>query len=150
MHLKTLSDGLTPGSSAIVAVLEYIWVERVRREMERAGADLLTEGLRADIAAQLEAGHDVAYGELADREGFAAGRVAVGNTDIEGGYVIADKCGSDREPVCRHRGRICRGIRRKKIARVSPWKVLPAPSQMSRRQNPKTPSLKHRRSRFSL
>ena len=49
--------------------------------------------LQADIAEQLEAGHDVAYSALASQEGFAIGRVAGGEDEVEGGYVIADEAG---------------------------------------------------------
>ena len=55
--------------------------------------DLLTLELQADIAEQLEAGHDVAYTALASQEGFAAGRVAGGEDEVEGSYVIADETG---------------------------------------------------------
>jgi uncharacterized membrane protein len=83
-RLETLGEGLQPGSSAIIAVIEHRWVEEVRRELQEAGADLLTAELKADIAGQLEAGHDVAYSALAAREGFAAQRVAVGEDEVQG------------------------------------------------------------------
>jgi hypothetical protein len=59
-------------TSAIVAVVEHKWVELVEQEMQEAGADLLTAALSTDIAAQLEAGHDVAYSALSTQEGSAA------------------------------------------------------------------------------
>jgi uncharacterized membrane protein len=45
-RLKQIGEALEPGTSAIIAVVEHKWVEEVRREMEEAGADLLTEASR--------------------------------------------------------------------------------------------------------
>jgi uncharacterized membrane protein len=87
-RLETLGEGLTPGSSAIVAVIEHKWVAQVQKELEEAGADLVTAQLQADIASQLEAGHEVAYTALATQEGFAASRVAGGEDEVEAGTVV--------------------------------------------------------------
>ena len=62
-RLETLGEGLTPGSSAIVAVIEHKWVAQVQKELEEAGADLMTAQLQADIASQLEAGHARGVGD---------------------------------------------------------------------------------------
>src|SRR5215217_9229920 len=64
-RLKRLGEGLTPGSSAIVAVIEHTWVADVERAMYEAGADVVTEQLSADIAKQLQAGGQVAYTAIA-------------------------------------------------------------------------------------
>ncbi|UCG26038.1 MAG: DUF1269 domain-containing protein [Chloroflexota bacterium] len=87
-RLETMGEGLTPGSSAIVAVVNHTWVESVQKEMEEAGADMLTASLQADIADQLEAGHDVAYSALATREGFATSRVAAGEDEVESSEML--------------------------------------------------------------
>jgi uncharacterized membrane protein len=87
-RLETLGEGLTPGSSAIVAVIEHKWVAQVQKELEEAGADLVTAQLQADIASQLEAGHEVAYTALSTQEGFAASRVAGGEDEVEGSSVV--------------------------------------------------------------
>jgi uncharacterized membrane protein len=92
-RLKMIGVGLKPGSSAIVAVVEHKWVEQIQQEMEARGADLFAAALSADIASQLEAGKEVAYTALATSEGFAAGRVAAGEDDIEGGYILEDAAG---------------------------------------------------------
>jgi uncharacterized membrane protein len=92
-RLKTLGEGLTPGSSAIVAVVEHKWVAAVEAALAEAETDLLTLALQADIAEQLEAGHDVAYSALSTQEGFTAGRVAGGEDEIEGGFVVVDETG---------------------------------------------------------
>ena len=53
-RLRQIGDTLTPGSSAIVAVVEHEWVKEVERRMENRAADLVTESISADIADQLE------------------------------------------------------------------------------------------------
>ncbi len=82
-----LGEGLTPGSSAIVAVVEHRWVAEVEKAMEEAGADAMTQALSADIAEQLEKDHQVAYTAISSQEGFAATRVAGGEDEVEGGFV---------------------------------------------------------------
>jgi uncharacterized membrane protein len=59
--LRKLATGLTPGSSALVAVIDHRWVADVERQLQEQGADLAIEALRDDIATQLKAGNDVAY-----------------------------------------------------------------------------------------
>ncbi|HBX68063.1 MAG TPA: hypothetical protein DEH25_01380, partial [Chloroflexi bacterium] len=49
---------------------------------------------QAEIAEQLEAGHDLAYSALATEEGFSIERVAGNEEEMEGGYVIADETGT--------------------------------------------------------
>lgn len=92
-RLKTLGEGLTPGSSAIVAVVEHIWVAEVEKAMAQAGADVLTEAISADISQQLEAGHDVSYTAISSEQGFAASRVASGEDLVEGGQIVVDDAG---------------------------------------------------------
>ena len=92
-RLKALGARLTPGSSAIVAVVEHKWVAEVKRAMAEAGADLFAEAIGADISAQLEAGHEVAYTAIASEQGFAAARVAGGQDEIEAGAVVVDDTG---------------------------------------------------------
>ena len=93
-RLQTLGEGLTPGSSAIVAVVEHKWVAQVEEALAEAETDLLTLELQAEIAEQLEAGHDLAYSALATEEGFSIERVAGNEEEMEGGYVIADETGT--------------------------------------------------------
>ena len=92
-RLKMIGQGLTPGSSAIIAVVEYKWVEQIEKEMEERGADLFAATLSADIASQLEAGKEVAYTALASSQGLIAGRVVAGEDDIEGGFIMEDETG---------------------------------------------------------
>jgi uncharacterized membrane protein len=77
-RLRTLGDSLTPGSSALVAVIEHRWVADMEAAMREAGADVLTETISADVAAQLEAGRESAYTLVSSDEGVAGGRVVTG------------------------------------------------------------------------
>lgn len=92
-RLQALGEGLTPGSSAIVAVVEHKWVGKLEEALAEIETDLLTLELQADIAEQLEAGHDVAYTALATQEGFATGRIAAGEGEVEGSFTIIDESG---------------------------------------------------------
>ena len=90
-RLETLGEGLQPGSSAIVAVVEHTWVAKVEEALAEAEADVMTAEIQADIAAQLEAGHEVAYSVIASQEGVLAGRVAGGEDEVEGGMLAVDE-----------------------------------------------------------
>jgi uncharacterized membrane protein len=92
-RLKTLGENLKPGSSAIVAVVEHRWVAEVEKAMAEAGADAVTAALGADIAEQLEAGHQVAYSAISSEHGFSAARVAGGADEVEAGQVVVDDSG---------------------------------------------------------
>ena len=87
-RLKVLGESLQPGTSAIVAVIEHTWVAEMEEEMAEIGADVFTVAIADDIAAQLEAGREVAYTALAGQEGIAMGRLSVGEEDVEAGGVV--------------------------------------------------------------
>ncbi len=87
-QLKTVGEGLTPGSSAIIAVVDHIWVEAVEKQLEEEGADLFVAQLSADIANELEAGHEVAYSALVTQEGYEISRVAAGDDMVEGSELV--------------------------------------------------------------
>lgn len=74
-RLKQLGEALTPGSSALVAVIEHTWVGDVEKLLADYGANVTTESIKADIAQQLEAGHTVAYTAVATDEGILSGRM---------------------------------------------------------------------------
>jgi uncharacterized membrane protein len=74
-RLRKLGEGLTPGSSAIVAVIEHTWVTEMEEELRKAGAEVVTEAIAADIAAKLEAGQNTAYTAIASDQGIAAGQI---------------------------------------------------------------------------
>jgi uncharacterized membrane protein len=87
-RLKKLGEGLKPGSSAIVALTgDKSLAAAAQSEFRKAGAaDVLVEEISADVANQLEAGREVAYGATAGEKGAAMGRVVTGEdlTSIEG------------------------------------------------------------------
>jgi uncharacterized membrane protein len=77
-RLRQLGENLQPGSSAILAVIEHIWVLELQAELEKAGAEVVTEELGADIAAQLKAGQDVAYTAVATQNAVGVARITSG------------------------------------------------------------------------
>jgi hypothetical protein len=93
-RLESLGEGLQPGTSAIVAVVEHTWVAQVEAALAEAEAAVMTAEIQADIAAQLEAGHEVAYSVIASQEGIAAGRLAAGEDAVEAGALVIDDTGA--------------------------------------------------------
>lgn len=53
-RLRRVGEGLKPNTSALIAVIEHVWVLDVEQRLREFGADVITEAVRADIAAQLE------------------------------------------------------------------------------------------------
>lgn len=92
-RLETVGAGLQPGTSAIVAVVEHTWVGDVEDALAEVEADVMTAEIGADIAEQLEAGHEVAYSALASQEGLALDRVAGGEDEMEAGSLVIDDTG---------------------------------------------------------
>jgi uncharacterized membrane protein len=85
-RLKQLGEALTPGTSALVAVIEHTWVNDAEKMLEERGANVMIESVSADIAQQLGAGHDVAYTAIATDEGILVGRMTT-----EGGQMAPDE-----------------------------------------------------------
>jgi uncharacterized membrane protein len=54
-YLKDIEEGLKPGTSAIIALVEHEWVERVIQELDQLEGELFRQEIKAEIAAQLEA-----------------------------------------------------------------------------------------------
>lgn len=92
-RLKKVGEGLTPGSSAIIAVVEHKWVEQLQKELEEMEADVIIEALSADIHEQLEKGHEVAYDAIATEHGYTMERVAGGEDEVEGSRILVDDSG---------------------------------------------------------
>jgi len=92
-RLKQVGEGLKPGTSAIIAIIEHKWVAEMEKEMAEAGADVFTEEISADIAAQLDAGREVAYSALSTTDAFAAERVAVGEDEVETSRLVITEDG---------------------------------------------------------
>lgn len=94
-RLKMLGDSLTPGSSAIVAIVDHVWVAELEKEMQEAGAQVLTEAISADIAAQLAAGREVAYSALSTDDSLVTDRVAAGDDMVEASETVITDAGVD-------------------------------------------------------
>jgi uncharacterized membrane protein len=92
-RLETIGEGLKPGSSAIIAVVEHTWVEKVEAALAETQADLTTAEIQAGIASQLEAGHDVAFSVLASQEGIAVTQVAGNEDEVQAGQLVIDESG---------------------------------------------------------
>jgi uncharacterized membrane protein len=86
-RLEQIGGALTPGTSAIVAVIEHKWVAELEQEFAAEGAKVVTEAITADIAQQLAAGRDVEYSVLATGDQMTAERMAVGQDQAEIGGV---------------------------------------------------------------
>ena len=98
-RLKKLGEGLGPGNSAIVAVVEHTWVREVEKAMADAGAQVVTEQISADIAKQLQAGGEVAYTAVATGDALATARVAASDTKVEASRTITTAEGMYAEGV---------------------------------------------------
>jgi uncharacterized membrane protein len=98
-RLKQIGEGLKPGTSAIVAIIEHRWVEEVQNQLAETGADVLTEDLRDDIAEQLAAGKDVAFSAVAADGVVAVERVAAGEDEADVERLIATDEGVVSESV---------------------------------------------------
>jgi uncharacterized membrane protein len=53
-RLRTLGERLTPGSSAVVVVVEGEGVAQLERDLVEQGADVVREAVAEDVAAQLD------------------------------------------------------------------------------------------------
>ncbi len=92
-RLKKVGDGLKPGTSAIIAVVEHKWVAEMEKQMAEADADVFTEEIAADVSAQLDAGREVAYTALSTTDAFAAERVAVGEDEVQTSRLVITEDG---------------------------------------------------------
>ena len=98
-RLKKLGEGLGPGNSAIVAVVEHIWVREVEKAMAEAGADVLTEQISADIAQQLQAGGELALTAIATDDTLETARIATSDATVEASHTITTAEGTYVEGV---------------------------------------------------
>ena len=73
-RLREIGQALNPGTSALVAVIEHTWVAELEQELAAQGAQVMTEAIKADIAEQLEAGHEVTYTAVRTEDTVVFGR----------------------------------------------------------------------------
>jgi len=98
-RLKQLGAGLTPNSSALVAVIEHRWVADVERQLAQQGADLATQALSDDIARQLKSGEDVVYTVVDTGDAVLAERsTQMGDSAAAGKQSAAGASASDDTP----------------------------------------------------
>ena len=82
-RLRRLGESLQPGNSAIVAVVEHLWVARVEAAMREQSTDLVVESISKDIHDQLAAGKEVAYTTVGTSDAVMTGRVATGEDETQ-------------------------------------------------------------------
>lgn len=88
-RLEQIGASLTPGSSAIVAVVDHVWVAQVEAIMRKEAMDATTQAISNDIAKQLEEGHDLVYTAVATSGAVAVERAAVGKDSAEVARMVA-------------------------------------------------------------
>ena len=82
-RLKKLGDSLQPGNSAIVAVVEHLWVAQVQEAMRQQSTDLVVESISKDVADQLAAGKDVSYSAVSTGDALSTQRVAANENEAQ-------------------------------------------------------------------
>jgi uncharacterized membrane protein len=108
-RLRKLGEGLGPGNSAIVAVVEHTWVAQVEKQLAEASADVVTEQISADIAKQLQAGGEVVFTAIATDEALATGRVATSPDKVEASRTITTAEGTYTEAMVATKDEITAG-----------------------------------------
>jgi uncharacterized membrane protein len=82
-RLRKLGDSLQPGNSAIVAVVEHLWVAQVEQAMRQQATDMVVESMSKDIAEQLAAGKDVGYSAVSTGDALSTQRVAANENEAQ-------------------------------------------------------------------
>lgn len=88
--MEAIGESLTPGSSAIVAVIEHNWVAQLEDALIAEGAQVLRSAIAADIAAQLQAGGNVLYTMGVGPSGEGAARVVASSEGVQVSGMLAD------------------------------------------------------------
>lgn len=100
-RLREIGAGLQPNTSAIVAVVQHVWVAEAERQIQEAGAKAVTTALSADIAKQLSEGKDVAFSAVAAGDTVGLNRTAVGKDSAEVSDMVATPDGVYLDQVTR-------------------------------------------------
>ncbi len=88
-RLQQIGASLKPGSSAIVAVVDHIWVAQAEAIMQKQALDATTQAISDDVAKQLEEGRDVVYTAIGTSDAVAYERAAVGKDSAEVSRMVA-------------------------------------------------------------
>lgn len=89
--MEDIGESLTPNSSAIVALIEHSWVPQLEDALAAEGARVVRETIKADIAAQLQAGGNVLYSAHAGQGTAGLARVAETAAGMRVSGVLADE-----------------------------------------------------------
>lgn len=92
-EMKEIGSVLTPGSSAIVAVIEHVWVTQLEAVLAAEGARIIRDSLKADIVNQLNAGGNILYSLSHDTDSVEAMRVAGTKSELQVSSIVADDTG---------------------------------------------------------
>ena len=92
-RLEQIGASLKPGSSAIIAVVDHVWVAKAEAILRQQSQDATTQAISADIASQLDQGRDVVYTAIAANGAVAVERAAVGKDSAELGKMVATEDG---------------------------------------------------------
>ncbi len=88
-EMKDLGSVLQPNTSAIIAVIEHTWVEQVEAVLAEAGAQLIRDAIKADIAEQLETGGNVLYTAGGGSDAMGAARVTQADNTMTASGILA-------------------------------------------------------------
>src|SRR6185369_12701182 len=53
-RLRTIGESVKPGNSALIAVIEETWIKEAEHILEEKAANIVTEGVAAEVASQLD------------------------------------------------------------------------------------------------
>jgi uncharacterized membrane protein len=98
-RLEQLGASLKPGSSAIVAVIDHVWVAQAEAIMKKQAMDTTTQAISDDVAKQLEEGRDVVYTAIGTSGAVAVERAAVGKDSAEMSRIVSTADGTVAEGV---------------------------------------------------
>ncbi len=99
-ELRRLGECLTPSSSALITLIEPMWAKQVEEEMTKAGADILTQRIEADIATSVQSEKDVAYRAFSAEDASGTGGMAseAGEKPLQAPLAPEKPAGADRPP----------------------------------------------------
>ena len=98
-RLQTIGDALKPGTSAIIAIVEHKWVAELEDLMAEAGADVVTESLKEEIAAQLGEGNEIAFSAVSADGVLDINKMVAGEDFIEADGVTITEDGIAAQSV---------------------------------------------------
>jgi uncharacterized membrane protein len=105
-EMKDIGSALKPNTSAIVAIIDHVWVAKLEAQLAAEGAKVVQDSIKADIAAQLNEGGNVLYTVGGGPNAVGAARVAEskGTTEVTGmaatseGVAIEQAVYTDEKP----------------------------------------------------